>query len=313
MSKLVDQLPLTYPIALAIDPVNLCNFKCKFCPTGTDLAKTHRPNGMMQLDVFKKIIDDLKKENVKLKALKLWKDGEPLLHKQLPEMIKYAKEKDVVDQVRVTTNGTLLGRFAEELILSGLDWVMISYLTPKKEEYEKHAGSLKEPQRKILENVITLSKIKKKYKMNTPFISVKMCKFPHVTNDDVAKLYKDFENYVDEIRITEPVNWDGNHDSDFTLGDLTKKKQRNKVCPYAWYQLNINWNGDVSICAVDWSFKTTVGNAVKESIMDIWRGKKLKEFRDMFSKQQHHKHPACGKCNYYYTHKDNIDKFALHK
>ena len=227
-------------------------------------------------------------------------------------MIKYAKEKEVAEQVRVTTNGTLLGRFGEKLVLSGLDWIMISYLSPKKNEYEKHAGTLKEPQRKILDNVIELSKIKKKYKKKFPFISVKMCNFPHVTKEDIDKLYRDFQDHVDEIQIHElPMNWDGNHDSDFTLGDLRKKEHRNKVCPYAWYQLNVNWNGDVSICAVDWSFKTIVGNVIEESILDIWRGNRLKEFREMFSKQQHHNHPACGKCNYYYSHKDNIDKFAL--
>ena len=37
-----------------------------------------------------------------------------LLHKQLPEMIAYAKKKEISEQIRVTTNGTLLDRFGEE-------------------------------------------------------------------------------------------------------------------------------------------------------------------------------------------------------
>ena len=37
---------------------------------------------------------------------------------------------------------------------------MISYLSPKKDEYEKHSGTLKDPQRKILENVIQLKNLK---------------------------------------------------------------------------------------------------------------------------------------------------------
>jgi radical SAM protein with 4Fe4S-binding SPASM domain len=313
-NNLVDFLPLEVPWALAIDPVNLCNFKCNFCPTGTDLAKLNRPNGVMKFEVYKKIIDDLANENVRLKALKLWKDGEPLLNKQLPEFISYAKEKKVADQIRVTTNGALLDRFAEKLILSGLDWLMISYLSPKKEEYLKHSGSLKNPQEKILENVIYMSEQKKKLNMQNPFISVKMCNFPHVTKEDISKLYNDFEKYADEIQIHElPMNWDGSHNNDFTLGDIRKKNHHNKVCPYPWYQLNINWNGDVSICSVDWSFKTVVGNALNESILDIWRGEQLSNFREMFRKQEHKKHPACGNCNYYYSHKDNIDKFVLGK
>jgi|LULK01.1.fsa_nt_gb radical SAM protein with 4Fe4S-binding SPASM domain len=312
LKNLNDALPLKYPLALAIDPVNLCNFRCKFCPTGTELGKTHRPNGLMKLENFKKIIDDLHVKNVKLKSLKLWKDGEPLLHKQLPEMILYAKRKKVCQETRITTNGTLLDRFGEKLVTSGLDWIMISYLSPRKEEYEKHSGSLSDPQKKILENIIQLKKFKDKHKSKTPHIVVKMCNFPYVTKEDINKLYNDFEEHVDQIEITElPMNWDGNHYNDFTLGDKRTKNFRNKVCPYAWYQLNINWNGDVSICAVDWSFKTVVGNALEESIVDIWNGKKLNDFREMFSYQKQKNHPACGTCNYYYDHKDNIDNYAL--
>ena len=94
MKSLVSLLPLKDPLALAIDPVNLCNFRCKFCPTCTELGRTGRPNGLMKIENFKKIIDDIYNSKTKLKALKLWKDGEPLLHKQLPEMIAYAKKKE---------------------------------------------------------------------------------------------------------------------------------------------------------------------------------------------------------------------------
>jgi len=312
MTKLIDMLPLANPLALAIDPVNLCNFRCKFCPTGTELGRNNRPNGIMKLEVFKKIINDLAQAKVKIKALKLWKDGEPLLHKQLPEMIAYAKKMDVCEQTRITTNGTLLDRFGEKIIKAGLDWIMISYLSPRKEEYIKHSGTLKDPQNKILENVIQLSKAKKRLNSKTPHIAVKMCNFPHVTKEDIKKLHDDFGPFVDEIQIhEEPMNWDGNHESDFTMGNDLQKIQKNKVCSYAWYQLNINWNGQVSICAVDWSFKTIVGDASKESIVDIWNGEKLRNFREMFSKQKHKAHPACGTCSYYFDHKDNIDRFAL--
>ena len=39
--------------------------------------------------------------------------------------------------------------------------------------------------------------------------------------------------------------------------------------------------------------------------------KELRKFREMFSSQKHHAHPACGTCSYYFDHKDNIDSFAL--
>ena len=40
-----DVLPLNVPLVIFIDPSNVCNFKCIFCPTGDDklLSKINRP------------------------------------------------------------------------------------------------------------------------------------------------------------------------------------------------------------------------------------------------------------------------------
>ena len=42
-----------------IDPSNLCNFRCTFCPTGEKslLGKYERPKGVMPFELFSKIIN----------------------------------------------------------------------------------------------------------------------------------------------------------------------------------------------------------------------------------------------------------------
>ena len=42
-----DVLPLNVPLVIFIDPSNVCNFKCVFCPTGDDklLSQVNRPKG----------------------------------------------------------------------------------------------------------------------------------------------------------------------------------------------------------------------------------------------------------------------------
>ena len=62
-----------------------CNFRCTFCPTGDyELLKSvSRPLGVMPYELFCKIIDDLKEFPEKLKSLRLYKDGEPFLNKNL--------------------------------------------------------------------------------------------------------------------------------------------------------------------------------------------------------------------------------------
>ena len=64
MKSLISFLAKTLS-TLAID-ANLCNFKCKFCPTGTELGRTGRPNGLMKSENFKKIIDDIYNSKAKL-------------------------------------------------------------------------------------------------------------------------------------------------------------------------------------------------------------------------------------------------------
>ena len=62
MPYIKDNLPYNVPYQIYIDPSNLCNFKCNFCPTGnTKLMKNiQRPAGMMKMATFKKFIDDTK-------------------------------------------------------------------------------------------------------------------------------------------------------------------------------------------------------------------------------------------------------------
>ena len=54
-------IPLSTPFIVFADPASSCNFKCTFCPTGHRdmIAETGRFQGVMKLDVFQKIVDDI--------------------------------------------------------------------------------------------------------------------------------------------------------------------------------------------------------------------------------------------------------------
>ena len=310
-NRLIDLLPLENPLAIAIDPSNLCNFHCEFCPTGDKGLVKQRPNGMMSLELFKKIIDDIAAMNFKLKALKLWKDGEPLLNKNLPQFIEYAKNKGVSEQVRVTSNGGLLDRMAQQLIDVELDWLMISFLSLKDDVYFRHTGR-KEMQDTVLNNVRLLRSLRDQKGTKKPHTAIKMCKFPYITDEEIASFRAQVEPFVDEVILhEEPMDWDSSHHKDMTLGAGLQRRRPKQVCPYAWYQVNINFNGEVSICPVDWSFKTIIGDVSKETFSDVWNGQRMRDFRNMWATQELWRNPVCEKCTYYYNHADNIDDFVL--
>ena len=89
-TRLEIAIPLEVPFIIFVDPSDVCNFHCKFCPTG-DIAlmkQVGRSLKVMGIDLYKKIIDDICEFEKPLKVLRLYKDGEPLLNPRFVEMIK---------------------------------------------------------------------------------------------------------------------------------------------------------------------------------------------------------------------------------
>ena len=84
-----------------------------------------------------------------------------------------------------------------------------------------------------------------------------------------------------------------------------------QVCPYVFYSFSINSDGLASLCFLDWSRKLIIGDVIKESVKDIWRGEKLREYQTMFLRKQRKTHPVCGQCGQL-THglPDDIDNYA---
>src|SRR5579862_2439060 len=148
-------IPLATPFIIFTDPASSCNFKCTFCPTGHRdmIAETGRYQGVMKLDVFKKIIDDLGEFDKPIKVLRMYKDGEPFLNKRLADMIAYAKRSKRVDYIDTTTNGTFLSPERLGPVLeAGIDKINISVDGMTEETYIKFTG-FKFDFRKFVENV----------------------------------------------------------------------------------------------------------------------------------------------------------------
>lgn len=141
-SRLEEVLPLETPYSLFIDPCNLCNFKCQFCAVQTSHKGLNYKKGFMSMELYKKIVDDICGFPDKLRMLRIAQHGEPLLHPELPEMIRYAKEKGVSDFIEIVTNGSKLNpQLNTKLVESGLDRIRISIEAVSAEGYQEIAGT----------------------------------------------------------------------------------------------------------------------------------------------------------------------------
>ncbi len=309
--QLQDVIPLSTPYLIYIDPTNLCNFKCKFCPTSDKelLKKVGRTPAMMDLNTFKKIIDDIKEFDNKLKLLSLYKDGEPLVNPNFAEMVKYAKDADVSERVWTKTNGALLNpELNSQLIEAGLDMIHISVEAVSEKGYFEIAN-VKIDYEKFRENIADFYKKRKNCKMYIKIVDT------NLSEKEKEKFYNDFQDICDYISIEKLMGWSYSDLKDFTLGissdtydglPLVKKE----VCAYPFYVLAVNADCSVSVCGNDWAYQTAVGNVKKQSLKEIWNSKELYELRKMFLEFRRSENPACANCYYLQIVPDNLDEYA---
>jgi radical SAM protein with 4Fe4S-binding SPASM domain len=303
LSRLV---PLQAPQSVLLDICNACNFRCPFCPTGHEdlLKKVGRPKGLMEMGLFCKIIDDLKAFQGQIAVLSLHKDGEPLLNKQAPRMVEYARKAKVAATLEITTNASrLTPEVAEQLLDAGLQSIRISVEHVSSEGYRKIAKTF-EDYDQIVANVAHLHASKQRLR-NPIKILVKIVD-TGLTPAEKDKFHADFGPISDVCRIEGIMGWSHSDIFDFTLGlnpsvgmdGVTPLKRSRIVCPEPFKMMAINFDGTVGPCCDDWTHGLIVGDLTKESVWAVWNGEKLQNIRRLHLQNRRSELPACASCQY---------------
>nr|WP_325179362.1 radical SAM/SPASM domain-containing protein [uncultured Oscillibacter sp.] len=315
-SKLEDVLPLRTPYSLFIDPCNLCNFKCKFCAMQTTDEELDFKKQLMSMELYEKIVDDIASFPDKLKMLRISQHGEPLLHPELPEMIRYAKQKNVSEFIEIVSNGSKLNpRLNKELVESGLDRIRISIEEISGEGYREIAGvSIDFDQ--LIANIKDL--FEQSNRMGKALeVYVKIVDVAVDTKEKEETFYRLFGDICHKIWIDHIVPvWSGWGDLEnrFELQQMGvhgQTPQVARVCPFPFYSLTIAPDGIANVCCSDWRRKLVIGDLKRQSLMDVWKGDLLKKFWiDMLSGNKD-RYEMCAQCVYpVYNSTDNIDAYA---
>ncbi len=99
-----------------------CNFRCKYCLPEEGIEKLPRK----EILSFEEIVN-LVRAAAELGINKVrFTGGEPLTRKDLPGLVRMVNEINGIDDLSLTTNGSLLSGVAEELSQAGLNRVNIS-------------------------------------------------------------------------------------------------------------------------------------------------------------------------------------------
>ncbi len=118
---------------LRISVTDRCNFRCEYCMPAEGVPwKPHE-----EILSFREIADIVKVgTKLGIKKIRLT-GGEPLVRKDLPELVKMLAEIPKIEEIGMTTNGVLLPKYAQQLKEAGLTRVNISLDTLDPEKFKK--------------------------------------------------------------------------------------------------------------------------------------------------------------------------------
>lgn len=300
--NLADVVPLSAPLTVLVEVTSVCNLKCHFCPTGDVwlTKETGKFRGLIETDLYRKVLADINALPTRIKALHLHKDGEPLLHPNFCDMVIEAKRSANIQRVETTTNGVLLNtELNQRLVDSGIDRIKISVYGLSSESYRATTKAKVDFDRYV-ENIADLYSRRKNTK-----IYVKIME-EGLTAEDKETFLSTFGDISDVIFFEHCVdNWpDFSFDTEnkFIASDVgilgRKVRPYKKVCPQPFFNFTVCADGRVTACCADWQVQLVVGDIRHESLISIWNGKAFDDIRLMMLRGERACHSLCGKCAY---------------
>jgi radical SAM protein with 4Fe4S-binding SPASM domain len=280
--KLSEVLPLDTPFVVQIFPVYACNFKCGYCIFSVDKAKRYfiSDRVIMDFDFYKRCIDDIAKFPNKVKVLRFVGIGEPLLHKHIVDMVKYAVEKRIAGVVEILTNAALLTpKMADELILAGLSRLVVSLQGTSKEKYQEISGVDIE-----FDSLVENLRYFFKHKGNTHmYFKIVDCALGG--KQDEQKFYNIFGDICDTIAIEHavPIHPGVNfekilREKNNAVTQFGLPVREVGICPQPFFTMQINPDGKVVPC-YSFEYPMIMGDCNKKSVCEIWNGKEFQYFR----------------------------------
>jgi radical SAM protein with 4Fe4S-binding SPASM domain len=271
------------PGVMEIEPTTSCNLRCPQCPSG--LREFTRNTGMLDLPLFKKVIDELHPELI---YLLLYFQGEPFLNKQFLEFVKYAAQKNIYTATSSNAH-YFTDEMAKATVQSGLDRLIISIDGTTQETYGKYrvGGNIE----KVIAGTRNLLKWKQELGLKTPHIIWQFIAFKHNEHQlpEIKKLAKEIG--VNELGIKTAQIYDYQTSETFipdneSLSRYTKTETgyqpKNKLlndCWKMWKGSVITWDGMVVPCCFDKDAAHRFGDVSNQSFKDVWRSEPYNQFR----------------------------------
>ncbi|OTY14675.1 GTP 3',8-cyclase MoaA [Bacillus mycoides] len=223
---------------LRISVTDRCNFRCRYCMPEEIFGRDYSFLSNDKILSFDEI-ERITRIFVSLGVRKLRiTGGEPLLRKGLPELIQRLNEIDGVEDIGLTTNGSLLKKFVPDLYKAGLSRVTVS-LDSLNEERFSYLNGNRSKVKTVLAGIQAAAEAGMKIKMNMVVQKGK-------NEQDIVQMAEYFKENKHILRFIEYMDV-GNFNG-WELGEVVSKQEIvemiHKVMPLE--RIEANYLGEVA-------------------------------------------------------------------
>jgi len=266
--------PSPEPVRLEIEPTNVCNGKCIFCPR----SEMKREKGYMDLEKLRDFLERFmtyretmwlnRGKRNKYPIMVLCGLGEPLLHPKIFDIIRMGRDYDFPVQL-VTNGSTLSPKLGKKMIESDLNNLAISIHSLNPETYNKLTGL-------NLEDVLPRVESILEYLRGSGIeLEIWRVAFPDGTILQDQEKFSNFLSRHKTVKVFGPT-------PAWNRGGLLADKfyplanDGHIWCEKLYFTSSIAWDGRAVLCCCDY-FNITVplGNAWKDTIEDIQKRREL--------------------------------------
>jgi MoaA/NifB/PqqE/SkfB family radical SAM enzyme len=270
------------PVCLYLETTNRCNLLCETCPRTFEALE---PPADMSWDLFTRIVDQFPK----IARVVLHGVGEPMMVKSLPRMIHYLKARG--SHVLFNTNGTLLTeRKGRELIAAGLDELRVSLDAAEPAAFRAVRG--KDFFARIVRNVRAFTALQRREGCARPLVSLWLTGLRETIDQLPAFIRLAREIGVGEVYLQAAAlaaQWGIRFDASGASEPGTSLQRQPgeqpwSLCRRPWSLMYFTAHGRaIPCCIAPFSQRGydgfTLGNAMQDSLREIWNGPRYQEFR----------------------------------
>jgi radical SAM protein with 4Fe4S-binding SPASM domain len=272
-----------YPPCVQVEVASICNYRCIFCYQ-TDSELTRKQNGhmgLMSLDLFKKVIDELEG---KCEAITLASRGEPLVNRSIGQMLQYMSGKFLAS--KVNTNASLLTEErCHDILASDLQTLVFSCDAAEEPLYsELRVGGNLET---VLKNIRSFKEIKEKQYPKSQLVT-RVSGVKVNSHQDIDAMDRFWGELVDELAFVRYNPWENTYSR-----PINEEKE---ACSDLWRRCFVWWDGKINPCDVDYKSELCIGNIQEHSLNKLWTGENYNLLRQKHLNQKRCEASPCNRC-----------------